>query len=156
MDEIYIVVIEIGRLARFIEEVHLKWRLPLIVSPPRQKATTKRPLPTGSRRIAAQPLAHIPTSKRGEVLLIKRMGILSQVTPTSSVSQRPYDVIFTGNLMLNQVAALDESCFSRPTIWRVEEPLVPRRALLGWWNRSVQTVARLCTIYVISKFEFVC
>ena len=77
------------RLARFTEEVQLKRRSPLIVTPPRQKAATKRPLPTRSRRIAAQPLAHIPTSKRGEVFLMQRMGTLSQVIPTSSASKTP-------------------------------------------------------------------
>ena len=57
-------------LARFTEEVQLKRRSPLIATPPRQKAATKRPLPIKSRRIVAQPLAHIPTSKWGEVLLM--------------------------------------------------------------------------------------
>ena len=64
-----------ARLARFTEEVQLKRMSPLIVSPLRQKvATTRQPLPKRSRRIAAQPLAHIPISKRGEVLLMQRMG----------------------------------------------------------------------------------
>jgi hypothetical protein len=58
------------RLARFTEEVQLKRRSPLITTPPRQKAATKRSLPIRSRRIVAQPLAHIPISKRGEVLLM--------------------------------------------------------------------------------------
>ena len=65
------------RLARFTEEVQLKRRSPLIDTPSRQKAATKRPLPARSRRIAAQPLARIPPSKRGEVLLRQRMGTLS-------------------------------------------------------------------------------
>ena len=95
-------------LARFTEEVQLKRRSPLIVTPPWHKAATKRPLPTRSRRIAAQPLAHIPTSKRGEVLLMQRMGTLSQVIPTSSASKRAYDAIFIGNLTSSQVAALDK------------------------------------------------
>ena len=44
----------------------------------------KAPLPIRSRRIAAQSLSHIPTSKRGEVLLMKRMGIAPPATPVSS------------------------------------------------------------------------
>jgi hypothetical protein len=35
---------------------------------------SKAPLPIRSRRIAAQPLSHIPTFERGEVLLMKRIG----------------------------------------------------------------------------------
>jgi len=41
------------RLARFTEEVQLKRRSPLIATPPRQKAATRRPLPTRSRRSSA-------------------------------------------------------------------------------------------------------
>jgi hypothetical protein len=95
-------------LARFTKWVQLKRRSPLIATPPRQKAATKRPLPTRSKRIAAQPLAHVLTSKRGEVLLTKRMDNLSNATPTSSVSKRAYDAIFIWNLTSSQVAALDE------------------------------------------------
>jgi len=95
-------------LARFTEGVQLKRRSPLIATPPRQKAVTRRPLPTRSRQIAARSLAHIPTSKRGEVLLMKRIANLSQATPTSSASKRAYDAIFTGNLTSGQVTALDE------------------------------------------------
>ena len=39
--------------ARFTEEVQCKRKSPLIASPPRQKAVTKRPLPIRSRRIDA-------------------------------------------------------------------------------------------------------
>jgi len=65
------------RLARFTEEVQLKRRSPLIATLLKQKAATKRLLPTKSRWIAAQPLVHVPTFERGEVLLMKRMGSLS-------------------------------------------------------------------------------
>jgi hypothetical protein len=56
-------------LARFTEEVQCKRQSPLIASPRRQKAVTKRPLPIRSKWIATQPLSHVPISKRGEVLL---------------------------------------------------------------------------------------
>ena len=53
------------RLARFTEEVQLVRMPPLIASPPRQKVPAiGQPMPKRSRRIAAQPLAHIPISKR--------------------------------------------------------------------------------------------
>ena len=79
----------------------------MIACPPRQKAVTKRPL-IRSRRIAAQPLSHVPTSKRGEVLLMKRMGIAPLAAPVSSASKGAYDAIFPGNLISSQVEALDE------------------------------------------------
>jgi hypothetical protein len=65
-------------------------------------------MPIGSTRIVAQQLAHIPTSKRSEVLLMKKMGVLPPSAPVSSVAKRSYDGIFTGKLTTSQVAALDE------------------------------------------------
>ena len=75
------------RLARFTEEVQLERMSPLIASPPRLKVATRRqPLPKQNRRIAAQPLAHIPISKRGKVLLMRRMGFAPLAGPISSAS----------------------------------------------------------------------
>jgi ribosomal protein S6 len=71
-------------------------------------ATTRQPLPIRSRQIVAQPLAHILTSKRGEVLLVHKMGIARLAAPVSSVSKGIYDAIFVGNLTPSHVAALDE------------------------------------------------
>ena len=56
----------------------------------------------------AHPLSHIPTSKRGKVLLMKRMGIAPPLAPVSSASKGAYDAIFVGNLTSSQVEALDE------------------------------------------------
>jgi hypothetical protein len=98
------------RLARFVEEVQVKRRSPLLASPPRQTAATKRPLPLrSSRRIAAQLLVHIPAFKWGEVLLRQRLGgIAPPAAPVSPASKSTYDAILTGNLTLSQVEALDE------------------------------------------------
>lgn len=96
------------RLARFTEEVQLKWTPPLIASPPTQKAPATKTMPIRSERIAAQPLAHIPASKQGEVLLMQKMGIAPPTTLVSFASKRSYDAIFTGNLTLSHMAALDE------------------------------------------------
>ncbi|XP_066318321.1 uncharacterized protein [Miscanthus floridulus] len=97
------------RLARFTEEVQLKRMSSLIASPPRQKVATKgQPMPKRSRRIAAQPLAHIPTSKRGEVLFMRRMGFAPPAGPISSASKRAYDDFFAMNWTSSEVEALDE------------------------------------------------
>jgi hypothetical protein len=97
------------RLARFVDEVQVKRRSPLLATPPQQKAATVRPLPVRgrSRRIAAQPLAHIPTSKRGEALLRQRLGVVPPVAPASPASKVTFDAIRTGNLTSSQVDALD-------------------------------------------------
>ena len=96
-------------LARFTEEVQLNQMTPLITSPPRQKvATTRQPLPKRRRWIAAQPLAHILTSKRGKVLLMQRMGFAPPAAPISSASKRAYGDLFARNLTSSEVEALDE------------------------------------------------
>ena len=96
------------RLACFTKEVQQKRSSPLISSPPKQKVPAKRdPMPTRSSRIAAQPLAHIPTAKRGEALM-KRMGVLPPTAPMSSGPKRAYEAIFAGKLTPEQVVALDE------------------------------------------------
>ena len=61
-----------------------------------------------TKSIAAQLLAHIPTFKRGEVLLVQKIGIVSPAALVSSTSKGTYDAIFAGNLTPSHVAALDE------------------------------------------------
>jgi hypothetical protein len=96
------------RLARFVAEVRVKRASPLITTLPRQKAGTARPRPIRSIWIAAQPLAHIPTARRGEVLLMQRMGIAPPAALVSTASMATYDAAFTGNLSSSKVEALDE------------------------------------------------
>jgi hypothetical protein len=68
---------------------------PLINSPPKQKMASKRTtLPIRSRRIAAQQMDHIPASKRGKVLLMKRMRILAPSAPIFSAAKRSYGSYF--------------------------------------------------------------
>ena len=50
---------------------------------------------------------HIPASKRGEVLLMKKMGILAPSAPIFSVAKRSYDSYFQGTLSEANVEALD-------------------------------------------------
>jgi hypothetical protein len=53
-------------------------------------------LPTRSRRTAIQALSRVPSSKRGEALVMKRMGILDgQMTTTA---KNAYDSTFINQL----------------------------------------------------------
>jgi hypothetical protein len=98
----------VRRLAKFIDEVRVMRLPPLIRSPPKQKAPPKRTLPLRSRRIAAQQMDHIPASKHGEVLLMKKMGFLEPSAPPSSAAKRSYNSYFKGDLSTADVEALDE------------------------------------------------
>jgi hypothetical protein len=88
------------RLARFTDEVQLRRQSLLIALPPKLLPPPKKHIiPKRSR----QPLAHIPTSERGEVLLMKKMGILPPAAPVSSAAHNTYDTIFARNLSSEQV-----------------------------------------------------
>ena len=51
---------------------------------------------------------HIPRFERGEILLIKKMGILAPSAPIASVAKRSNESSFQGNLSEENVASLDE------------------------------------------------
>lgn len=97
------------RLAKFAKEVQVSRPAPLIASQPKQKdVPRKHTLPLRSRRIAAQKLGHIPASKRGEVLLMKKMGFAPPQAAPSSAAKKSFDALFTANLSDNDVAAFDD------------------------------------------------
>jgi hypothetical protein len=50
--------------------------------------------PLRSRRIAAQSLSRIPTSKRGEYLVLKRLGHASAIA--ESTAGNKFDALFSG------------------------------------------------------------
>ena len=93
------------RLARFTEEVVVVREPSLISSPP---TPSKQTLPLRSRRIAAQKMDHIPASKRGKLLLKKKLGLLEPSTPPASMAKRSYESYFKGNLSTVDVEALDK------------------------------------------------
>jgi hypothetical protein len=97
------------RLARFLDEVRVEREPPLVVSPPRQPARARKPLPIRRRstRIAAQPLAHIPASRWGEVLLKQRLEIASPAATVSPASKEILDALRSGALSSSQVDTLD-------------------------------------------------
>lgn len=55
----------------------------------------------------AQKMGHIPSSKCGEVLLMKKMGILPSQAPPSSAARCSFDSLFEGNLSNSDAEALD-------------------------------------------------
>jgi hypothetical protein len=97
------------RLAQFLDEVRVEREPPLIASPPRQRARANRPLLVRCRstRIAVQPLAHIPASQRGEVLLKQRLGIAPPDATASPAPKGILDDLRSGTLSSSQVEAFD-------------------------------------------------
>lgn len=64
------------RLNSFVQQVQVMRPTPIIAAPPNHKEFSKVQPPVRSRRIAAQRMDHIPASKRGEVLLMRRTGLI--------------------------------------------------------------------------------
>jgi hypothetical protein len=63
------------RLKVFTRRVTRSSQPPLLQVPEQAPETDARPwIPSRSRRLAAQNISHIPVAKRGEVLLMRRMG----------------------------------------------------------------------------------
>lgn len=80
------------RLQQFADQVAKPARKPLLrLKTPRQKSP-KLILPSKSRRIAAQCIAHISASKRGEYLVRKRLGEAKSLPHTTAAYS--YDDIF--------------------------------------------------------------
>lgn len=92
----------------FKNKVQVKWPSPILKEPPKPKEFPRKPLvPVRSRRIAAQQLDHVPTSKRGEVLLMRRLGTLPANGQPTSASRRHFDKLFI-DLSNSESEAFDE------------------------------------------------
>jgi hypothetical protein len=86
------------RLKRFTERI-TKMRHPPLLELPGDDTTIggRAPpsLPKQSRRIAAQSIAHIPTSKRGKHLVLKCLGLTGRMSSPSTLALMAYDEIFS-------------------------------------------------------------
>ncbi|CAN6296286.1 unnamed protein product [Urochloa humidicola] len=76
-----------AKLSAFAKAVQKKIRSPLAPKPVKTKRTaptqeSKGELPKRSERIANQPLAKVPTSRRAEVLLMQKLGLATGPAPT--------------------------------------------------------------------------
>ena len=65
-------------------------------------------MPWRSRRLAAQPLYRVTALKRGEVLIMQRMGFTKGPSTSSASELAAYDKLFGGDLTASEAEALDE------------------------------------------------
>ena len=65
-------------------------------------------MPWRSKRLTAQPLSRVPASKRGEVLIMPRMGFTKGPSASSASELAAYDKLFGGDLTASEADALDE------------------------------------------------
>jgi hypothetical protein len=93
-------------LDSFINKVMRKRDYSLIREPPKQPPA-KPVLPWRSRRLAAQSLSRVPTSKRGEVLIMQCMGYTKGPSAPSASDLEAFDKLFDGNLSASNAEAMD-------------------------------------------------
>ncbi|CAN6167785.1 unnamed protein product [Urochloa humidicola] len=95
------------KLDLFTAEVQTKVRTPLATLAPRrvpradsevQAMEVEFKLPQRSRRIAAQALSNVPASKRGEVLMMKRFGVIDENAIVTKESRKAYDELYCKKL----------------------------------------------------------
>ena len=82
------------RFKVFARRVKKPLATPLLKKPSPTKTPSPRRPPLRSRRIAAQTLSRIPTAKRGEYLVLKRLGHASAITEATVDSK--FDALFGG------------------------------------------------------------
>ena len=94
----------------FSKSVLRKLEPPLVPVPP--QPPSPRPPRTcqsrrRSRRLATQPLARVPTSKRGEVLIMQRMGYIKPGQPPTAAAIERLDRLLGGDMSASEAKALD-------------------------------------------------
>jgi len=94
------------RLKRFTAKILRKVPSPLLAVP--EPEQPKAFVPTRSRRIAAQPLSRVPASKRGEILVMKLMGMMEDRAKPSTASKQVYDSILVDQLSESHAEAMRE------------------------------------------------
>ena len=57
--------------------------------------------------MATQPLARVPTSKRGEVLIMQRMGYIKPGQPPTAAAIERLDRLLGGDMSASEAKALD-------------------------------------------------
>ena len=94
------------RLDSFVNKVTRKRDSPLIRESPKQP-TAKPVMSWRSRRLVAQSPSRVLDSKRGEVLIMQRMGYTKGPSASSALELEAFDKLFDGNLTASNVQALD-------------------------------------------------
>jgi hypothetical protein len=117
------------RLDSFVNKVTRKRDSPLIREPPSKRPPAKPVLPWRSRWLAAQSLSRVPASKRGEVLIMQRMGYTKAPSAPSAPKLETFDKLFNGNLNASNAEALD-TLF--PAIGKGLSRQVRRRKAISW------------------------
>jgi len=107
-----------SRLEAFADLMTTPIRTPLAQPPPPKtgraaRSTAVVTLPKRSSKIASQSLANVPVAKRGEIVVMRRLGFIDDKAPATATSLKAYNEIYRGKLQSNHIEAMDELFPSR-------------------------------------------
>lgn len=93
-------------LKNFTKKVVSK-RVSLLIRGPPKSPPAKAVLPWRSKRLAAQSLSLVPTSKRGEVLILQRLGLVTGLSLTSELAMKTDEVLYEAEPSASNIEALE-------------------------------------------------
>ncbi|CAN6340093.1 unnamed protein product [Urochloa humidicola] len=104
------------KLRKFLGAVKKKIASPLAAKPVRMKAPTREQinepmgsgLPKRSRRIAQQPLANVASSKRAEIILMRRFDVAAPTGPITATTRKAYHDFFEKKVDSTDMEAASE------------------------------------------------
>ncbi|CAO2146343.1 unnamed protein product [Urochloa humidicola] len=101
-----------AKLQAFLEEVQCKIQTPLVPKPPRarklQPPLAQQEMPKRSERLANHPLAKVASSKRAEVLLMRRFSEIPDTEPLTAEDKLAYDKLYKEGLAANNFEAMHD------------------------------------------------
>ncbi|KAJ1280187.1 hypothetical protein BS78_04G212100 [Paspalum vaginatum] len=81
---------------------------PVLSLPAAQAPANSFSLPLRSKRLAAQKLARVPVAKRGEVLVMMRLGYAEDAASVTASGTKRYNGIYHGGLTASHIQAMSE------------------------------------------------
>ncbi|KAJ1294255.1 hypothetical protein BS78_01G132200 [Paspalum vaginatum] len=81
-------------------------RTPMAITPAPRLGAGKMPI--RSKRIAAQKLAHVPVAKRGEVIVMQRLGFANEAASLTASALKKYNDVYQSTLETNHFEAIFE------------------------------------------------
>jgi hypothetical protein len=94
------------RLNNFNKAVVRKRVSPLIREPP-EPPPAKAVLPPRSKSLAAQSLSQVPPSKRGEVLILQRLGLVTDLSMPNAYVMKTYEALYEAGPDASNIKALE-------------------------------------------------
>ncbi|CAN6245126.1 unnamed protein product [Urochloa humidicola] len=103
---------EVARLQAFTAQVQAKIQTPLLPRPAKMKRAAPSPrtpaLPKRSSRLASHPLANVASSKRAEVMLMRRFDMIPDVSTPTTEGEKAYEKLYRSGVHNEHFEAMND------------------------------------------------